>query len=158
MAQAQDVFVWETSSWERYSRGPHWYIFMTLIAVVAALYGIFTANYLFSFIVLFIAIILILAGNEPAHAVLAQVGNNGIVLDGKFFPYEDLRNFSIIYQPPETKILYIESKRLIEPRIRISLMDEDPVAIRSHLRQFLSEDLDLQEEHFSDTIARLLKI
>lgn len=158
MIQGQDAFVWETPAWERHERGKNWYVLMTLGAVLLALYGVFTSNYLFSFIIILIAIILVLAGNEPPHAHLIQVGNNGVVVDGRLYFYDDLHNFSIIYHPPETKVLYLEHRRPIQPRLRISLGDEDPVAIRSHLRQFLTEDLDLQDEHFSDTLAKLLKL
>jgi hypothetical protein len=40
----------------------------------------------------------------------------------------------------------------------LELMDQDPVELRSHLRQYLREDLDLQGEHLSDILGRLLKI
>jgi hypothetical protein len=158
MAEAQDVFVWEAPAWDRHERGSNWYLWMSLVAMALAAYGVLTANYLFSFIIILIAIILILAGNEEPHRVLVQVGHNGIVVDGKLYLYDDLHSFSIIYHPPETKVMYIDHSRSLRPRLRIWLADEDPVAIRSHLKQYLTEDLDLQEEHFSDTLGRLLKL
>ena len=158
MAQAQDAFVWEAPAWDRYERGPYWYALMAVGAILLALYGIFTSNYLFSFIIILIAIILVLAGNEEPRTSLIQVGENGIVVDGRMYFFDTLQNFAIIYHPPETKVLYVEHKTPIRPRLRLSLSDEDPVAIRAHLKRHLAEDLDLQDEHVSDILARLLRL
>ncbi len=159
MAKAQDVFVWETASFERVQRGPKWYVWMMILVVAFAGYAIFTQNYLFAFIVLLTAIILILTANkqEPRN-VLIQIGTNGVVYDGQFYQYDALSDFAIIFQPPETKILYIQPKGFMGIRLRIDLDDQDPVALRNHLKKYMDEDLNLQEEHFSDTVARLLKL
>ncbi|MCI0479630.1 hypothetical protein L0Y59_03735, partial [Candidatus Uhrbacteria bacterium] len=121
-------------------------------------YAVVTANFMFAFLILLAAIILVLAGNEDPHSVLVQVGMNGVVLDGRLYEFKDLSNFSIVYHPPETKILYLETKNVVKPRLRIPLDGQNPVEIRDHLKKFMEENLLLQEEHFSDIVARLLKI
>ena len=158
IAQAQDAFVWEARAWERHERHPKWYLAMSGIALLFAGYAVFTANYLFAFIVFLVAIILVLAGNEEPHAVLVQVGDNGVVIDGKLYLFSQLHDFSIIYHPPETKVLYLEPKAYHRGRVRVLLEDQDPVALRTHLRKYLNENLDLQDEHISDIIGRLLRI
>ena len=158
MSQAQDVFVWEAPSWVTHDRGKNWYTLMTVAAIVLALFGLFTNNYLFALIVILTAIILLFVGNEKARTYLIQIGHNGIVVGEKFYLFDDIDSFSIIYQPPETKILYVEHKSFMVPRMKIFLQDQDPVEMRTHLRQYVGEDLDLQEEHISDKLARLLKL
>ena len=158
LAQAQDLFVWEAPAWEHKERHPHWYLWMSLIALLFAAYAVFTGNFLFAFIIFLIAIILVLAGNEGPHTMLVQIGLNGVVVDGRLYLYDQLHEFAVIYHPPETKVLYLEPKSYVKPRIRVSLADQDPVSIRDHLRQFLQEDLDLRDEHLSDIFGRLLKI
>jgi len=158
IAEAQDSFVWEAPAWDREERHPHWYLWMSLVALGFAGYAVFTANYLFAFIIFLIAIILVLAGNEDPHVMLVQVGHNGVVVDGKLYMFNQLHDFSIIYHPPETKVLYLEPKVLTRGRIRVSLADQDPIILRDHLRQYMQENLDLREEHLSDIIGRLLKI
>ncbi len=154
----QDRFVWEAPSFESSTRGPRWYLLMTIATVFLVAYAIWTANFLFAFIILLIAVILILAGNEKPRQVLVQVGDNGIVWDGKLHLFQNMDRFSIIYQPPLSKVLYLEAKSSLTPRIRIPLENEDPILLREHLRQYVKEDLDLQDEHLSDILARLLKI
>jgi hypothetical protein len=158
MAQAQDVFVWEAPSWERYERGPKWYVWMGLVVLALTVYAVFTANYLFAFIILLTAIILILAGNQEPHPVLVQIGHNGIVYDGRMYQFGELSDFAIIYHPPHTQILYIQPRNPAKPRLRIPLGEQDPVAIRGHLKTYVDEDLNLREEHFSDILARLLRL
>ena len=155
---SQDAFVWEAPSWEWQSRGPSWYLWLGLVALVLVAYSIFTSNYLFAFIILLFSIIVILAGNEPPHPVLVQIGDHGIVFDGELYLYQDLNDFAIIFQPPETKVLYIQPKNLVRARLRIPLEDQNPVPIRLHLKQFVNEDLELRDEHASDIVARLLKL
>lgn len=131
---------------------------MSLIALVLAGYAIYAANYLFAFIILLTAIILVFAGNEKPRKVLIQIGNNGVVVDGRLYRFDELDNFAIIYYPPQTKVLYLEPSGILQARLRVELEDEDPVAVRNHLKKYLEEDLDLQEEHFSDIVGRLLKL
>jgi hypothetical protein len=158
LVDAQDAFVWETPEFERYDRGRLWYVVMAGVALLFVAYAVWQANFLFAFIILLVAIILVIAGNEKPRRVLAQIGHNGIVWRGDFFSFDDIHNFSIIYEPPRVRILYIEPKSLFSPRIRIHLGEQDPVAIRDHLRQYVSEDLTLRDEHLSDIVSRLLKL
>jgi hypothetical protein len=158
MIQAQDDFVWETPSHEYRHRGPHWYVYMSLIAIALVIYAVATGNFLFAFIILMAAIIIVLAGHEEPYAVLVQIGKNGVVLDGKLYEFKHLDDFAIIYHPPQTKVLYFEGKKLHQPRLRIDLVNENPIEIRDHLKLYLPENVVLQDEHASDILARLLKI
>lgn len=158
ITQNQDAFIWESPSHEFIERGKRWYVWMALVALILTAYAIYTANYLFAFIILLTALILTFAGNREPDKILVQIGNNGVVYDGRLYLFDDLHDFAIVYNPPETKILYIEPKGWAKPRLRISLGDEDPVAIRGHLKRYLEEDLDLRDEHVSDIFGRLLKL
>jgi hypothetical protein len=104
------------------------------------------------------AIILVVAGNEKPRRVLAQIGDNGIVWRGEFLSFDDVHNFSIVYEPPHIRVLYIEPKSVMHPRFRIYLGDQNPVEIRDHLRQYVREDLTLRDEHFSDLLSKVLKL
>jgi hypothetical protein len=158
MADVQDAFVWETPAYERYERGPRWYVIMSVVALVLVGYAVWTGNFLFAFLILLAAIILLLAGNEHPPTVLAQVGHNGIVWNGDYLPFDRVGHFAIIYQPPDVRVLYIQPRSMILPRLRIPLGDQDPLTLRNHLKQYVQEDLTLQDEHASDMIARILRM
>ncbi len=158
LIDAQDAFVWEAPEFDRHDRGKWWYIVMSAAAVLLVAYAVWTANFLFAFIILLMAIILVIAGNEKPKRVLAQIGHNGIVWRGDFIPFDDIHEFAIIYEPPHIRILYVEPKSILQPRFRIYLGDQDPVAIRNHLRRYVREDLELRDEHLSDLVSKILKI
>ena len=131
---------------------------MAIVSVLLIAYAVWTANFLFAFIILLISLLLVLVGNREPSNILVQVGPNGIVYGGKLILFQDIDNFGIVYQPPISKRLYIEQRSVIEPRLYILLEDQDPIALRSHLRRHVNENLDLQYEPFSDTLARLLRL
>jgi hypothetical protein len=158
MAEAQDQFVWEAPAYERYERGPRWYGLMGLVALGFTAYAVWTGNFLFAFLILLSAIILVLAGNEHPPHVLVQVGRNGVVWNNDFLPFDAVRHFAIIYQPPDVKVLYVQPKNFLRPRMRIHLGDQDPLELRNHLKQFVDEDLDLEDEHASDMLAKILRL
>lgn len=158
MVTSQDLFVWEAPAYLKFARGTGWYFVMTLVTVALMAYAVWTQNFLFAFIILLMGILLILVGNKDPEKVLVQIGQNGIVWNGKLFLFQDLDEFAIVYQPPYVKTLYLNAKNPLVPRLRVELESQDPIALRSHLRQFLKEDLDLQSEYLSDIVARLLRI
>ena len=158
MAQAQNVFVWETPEFEERPRTSRWYLVVSLVALACVVYGVLTGNYLFALIIVVSAVVLILAENEEPRKILIQVGHNGIVVDGRFTTFDKLNNFSIIYHPPYTKVLYMDYKYSLKPRVKVYLEDQDPIAIRNHLLGYLPENLNLRDEHLSDILGRLLRI
>ena len=155
---SQDHFVWEAPSHTHHERTSGWYLAAAVVALLFVAYAVWTANFLFAFIILLMAMLVVLAGNEEPHSVLCQIGDTGVVWGGRLYPYRDIDQFAVIYQPPMAKVLYIDFNSSIKPRLRIPLEDQDPNEIRVHLKQYLSEDLDLQSEHLSDIVARLLRI
>ncbi len=158
MVLAQDSFVWEVPSFQKHDRGRGWYVIMILLAVFLVAYAVYTANFLFAFLILLMSLLLLLTNRQEPVPMLVQLGQNGIVINGKLHMYEDLDTFSIIYQPPVIKVLYIETRNVLTPRLRITLDDQDPVSIRHHLKQYIREDMDLRGEYVSDIVGRLLKI
>ncbi len=155
---AQDHFVWEAPSHTYHERTSGWYLAASIVALLFVAYAVWTANFLFAFIILLMAMLVVLGGTEKPHQVLCQIGDTGIVWAGKLHPYNDIEQFAVVYQPPIAKVLYIDFNSTLKPRLRIPLEDQDPLDVRNHLLQYLTEDLDLQSEHLSDIVARVLKI
>lgn len=158
IANSQDSFVWEMPEHEPRERSSWWYVAVSLIALLSVIYGVFAQNYLFALIILICAVILILTSEQKPKSILVQIGHNGVVIDGNFIEFDKFAHFAIIYHPPLTKVLYLERKLSFKPRIKLFLEDQDPIEIRDHLKQYLTEDLELREEHLSDIVGRLLQI
>ncbi len=152
------LFEWDIVEYRRYRRGVWWYIFLILLSVGLVIFGLFTQNFLFSFIVILFGIILFLQAHQEPLKLPFAITDLGIVLGNRFYGYAEFESFYIIYQPPHVKTLYIATKNLIRPVLRIPLEDMDPLDIRHVLKEFLDEDLTKDEEPFTDAFVRNWKI
>ena len=149
---------WTIQEYDQHERGSLWYIIMITVGLALVAYGLLSDNFIFSLIIILSAIILFLQSHQEAPQVLFQITELGVVVGSRFYPYTELKDFYIIYNPPEVKTVYIEPKSTVRPTLRIPLLDQNPLDIRAHLQQFLPEDLEKEEEPASDAIARRWKI
>ena len=112
---------------------------------------------MFGLITLITALIILLF-HQTNGKVEFQITEDGILVNQRFYEYKTLKNFYIIYEPPEVKTLYFEPKSIFSPRVPIDLGSQDPVKIREILKQYLAEDLERENEPLSDQTSRLLKL
>jgi len=153
----QVLLSWRFAEFPSYERNTGWYIWGGIILIIFLIFSIWTSNFLFALITVMIAMTVLLFQRNNGQ-VQFEITEDGILLNKKFYSYEVLKNFYIIYQPPEVKTLYFEPKALLQPRIPISLEDQDPVKVREILLQYLEEDLDQEDEPLSDFFSRLFKL
>lgn len=150
-------FNWKFPEFPKYHRDKSWYVWAVVVIVLLLLFSIFSGNLLFGLIVIMSALI-ILMFQRSDDEVEFKITEDGISINQKFYNYQDIQNFFIIYEPPEVKTLYFEPKSIISPRIPVALEDQDPVKIRELLLQYLDEDLDREDEPVSDQTSRLFKL
>lgn len=152
------IYLWKVSEYKKYARDRRWYVFMGVVAFVLITYALFTSNYLFALLLVLFGLIIFLSDtHEPADVPFA-ITNTGIIIGDKYYHYSELENFWLIYNPPDVKNLYFSFNSLLRHRLQVPLMDYDPRPIREYLSQFLTEDLEQEEEPFSDRVARLFKL
>jgi hypothetical protein len=83
----------------------------------------------------------------------------GVVIGTKFYDYDEIKNFSIVYKPKEDiKNIYLTFNNNLRNRIAIPLIDKDPLIVRRYMLQYLDEDLDRNHEPVSESIAKILKL
>lgn len=150
-------FNWKFSEFDKHERSKSWYVWGSIVVVLLLLYSFITSNLLFGFITI-IAALIILMFQRSNKEIDFSITEDGILVDEKFYDYKDIKNFFIIYQPPEVKTLYFELKAFFSPRIPASLVDQDPVKIRETLLQYIEEDLDRDNEPLSDQTSRMFKL
>jgi len=152
------VHEWTVQEYDRHQRGLLWYILIISAGMILVAYGFMSNNFLFSLIIILSAIILFIQSYQSPAQVLFRITELGVVLGNRFYKYSELKNFYIIYQPPEVKTLFIEPKSGMRPVLRVPLLDEDPLNVREAMNVFLVEDLEKEEEPFTDLFARRWKI
>jgi hypothetical protein len=72
--------------------------------------------------------------------------------------YKEMKNFFVIYEPPQVSMVFIILKNRAKPRISIPLNGQNPVKVRDLLLNFVEEDLDKDDEPGSDYLIRALKL
>jgi hypothetical protein len=87
------------------------------------------------------------------------LNDEGIVVGRKFYDYDELKNFSVLYKPKQgVRNLYFEFKNGLKHRLSIGLDGMDPIVIRDYLLRYLHEDLERTDLPLSESLARLLKL
>ena len=155
--RGQVLFSWSFSEFPRYERNQSWYVWLAVAVIFLLIYSFFAANFLFGLITLITALIILLF-HQTNGKVEFRITEDGILVNQRFYEYKTLKNFYIIYEPPEVKTLYFEPKSIFSPRVPIDLGSQDPVKIREILKQYLAEDLERENEPLSDQTSRLLKL
>ncbi len=163
---------WQVPEYEKKERNKLWYIIAIIFLIICLLFCFFeisnwkiiylgvNSNFIFALILIISSIIMIINdGQEPA-IVDFKIGPEGINIGRKFYDYDELRHFSIIYKPNiEVKHLYIEFKNsFIHPRLSIHLYSQDPITVRNYLLRYLDEDLERLGPPVSEQLTKLFKL
>jgi len=163
---------WQVPEYEQKERDRKWYVIATTFLFIFLFFCFFeisswkivflgvNSNFIFALILVLSTIItLINDGQEPAM-VDFKIGPEGINIGKRFYDYDELRHFSVIYKPNmEVKHLYLEFKNsFVHPRLSIHLYEQDPIAVRSYLLRYLDEDLERLGPPISEQLTKLLKL
>lgn len=149
---------WKIWEYPPHERSIVWFIVAGLVGSALLVYAIVSSNYLFAIIVLMMGIIMLIDGLRHPDRVDVHITDAGIVLGEKYYDFSMIKDFSIIYEPPEVKILYIDFNNVWQPLLVIPLEDVDPNVVRNSLLPYVFENLQREEETLTDTMRRLYKL
>ncbi|KKW36854.1 MAG: hypothetical protein UY81_C0011G0009 [Candidatus Giovannonibacteria bacterium GW2011_GWA2_53_7] len=152
------LLAWAIPEYEKHDRGMRWYVISSIIGVGLVLFAILTANFLFAIILVMVGIIMFLSSQRDPDWVPFAITPGGFLIGTHFHPFYEFRNFSVLYQPPQLKCLYLVSETRVRPTIKIPLEDMDPNAVRNLLLEVLPEDLERVEESLTELILRVYKL
>ncbi|HUT22237.1 MAG TPA: hypothetical protein VMX18_02375 [Candidatus Bipolaricaulota bacterium] len=148
---------WTFDEFEKHSRGKGWYAAAIVIFAIFLIYAVWTGNILFGAIVVLAAFIGVIQHYQAPQKVKAAVTEDGIMIGRKFYAFQELENFWLIYNPP-AKLLYLEYKNPLKRSLPVPLEEVDPNKVRDSLKQYLFEDLEKEEEELSDRLAKFFKM
>lgn len=152
------LFAWQTREYQQHDRGTRWYIVVITLGLGLVVYGALSNNFLFSLIIILAAIILFMQSREEPHDIPLYITDLGVAVASRFYPYGELGDFYIIYEPGIAKTLYIETAALWRPKLRLPLEDQNPLDIREVLLDVLDEDLEKEQEPLADAAIRHWKL
>jgi len=154
-----EIIGWSVPEYEKHSRTKTWYIAASAIAGLLLIYSLWTANFLFAVIVIIAGLVIIIHDGQEPDMARFSITDEGIVIGKKFYDFDEIKNFSIVYKPKQgVKNLYFEFKNALKHRLSIPLQDMNPLPIRENLLKYLDEDLERTNQPLSESIAKLLKL
>ena len=158
MALGEPILDWEVDEYPQHDRSRTWYIVMGVLAVGLIVYSIVRTNFLFAVIILMVGVIMLLSTFKDPDRIGVMITTTGVIVGDLYYDYKSIRDFSIIFEPPEVSILYLDFHSSLHPLISIPLEDTDPNFIRDALIPFCVENFHRDEEHLTDVIKRLYKL
>jgi hypothetical protein len=155
----ENIINWKIPEYDSPQKNKRWYIIAIVVILAILTYSVMTANYLFTFIMLIGSIMLFYFDQREAPMIDFILEEEGVVIGTKFYDYDEIKNFSIVYKPKEDiKNIYLTFNNNLRNRIAIPLIDKDPLIVRRYMLQYLDEDLDRNHEPVSESIAKILKL
>jgi len=150
---------WEFDEFPRHERTRLWYIVALIISGGLLLFAILSLNYLFAAIILIIGVIVIMQNRREPQRLTLNICEDGLAIGtNTFYEWKAIKNFWIVYEPPEVKNVYFDFKAGVRPSISLPLEKQNPLNIRKILLNYLPEAVDQENESFSDGLRRILKL
>jgi len=155
--QGQAIFQWPIPEYLIHQRTQYWYLVAIIFAIVLIVLSIITANFLFALIIILVTFIIFLRSYTAPRNLLFQIFDSGIMVGERYFPYEKIKSFYFIYDPPAVKKLFFDFKG-VYPTISIPLDNNNPIVIRQKLLEYLTEDAERGHQSFDDQLETILKL
>jgi len=157
--QGEKIISWQVPEYEKHQRSKTWYILASVVGLLFIFYAIYTRNFLFAVIIIVVTLIIILHDSREPDLVKVSLTSEGIMVGRKFYDYDEIKDFSIVYKPRlEVKNLYFEFKNVVRQRLSIPLEDMNPLSIRENLLKYLPEDLERTDHPLSERLAKIFKL
>ncbi|MDA2936360.1 hypothetical protein MYX06_04040 [Patescibacteria group bacterium AH-259-L05] len=156
--RGKELLAWNFSEYIEYERSRGWYVMLIILLSAGVIYAILVTNFLFALFLILFGLIVSLQLRHPPLRVEFTVSENGLSIGARFYEWDDIRNFRIVYKPPEIKRLYIDLKNILSPDFSVPLETQDPDEIREAFKKYLEEDTEKKEETLIDRASRWMKI
>jgi len=152
------LLVWQVDAFPYFERSKLWYILATILGALCIVYAIATANFLFALIVLITGVIILITSFRKSERMDVIVTELGMVIGEAFYPFKEIKDFSVVYDPPTVKTLYLGFSSVLRPLLSIPLEEMDPNAVREHLSNFCKENTERNAESLTDSMRRVYKL
>ncbi|MBI2055624.1 MAG: hypothetical protein HYT42_01900 [Candidatus Sungbacteria bacterium] len=116
--------------------------------------ALFFKNFLFAVLLAIAGGLVIHHSSRRPRELQFYISPRGIKIGRRIYQFEDLNSFWVLYDPPYSRELIIESKKTLMPVIRAPIGETNPLEIRKILLRFLKEEK--HEESLADIVSKHL--
>ena len=151
-------YEWDFPEYTKHERTIVWYIVAGIVVLGILIFSFVTANILFAVLTIMVIIILVFMQQREPRILNFKITDEGLVIENRFYAYDEIKSFWIVYELPHLKNLYFEFKSLVVPRLTVPYDDIDPNRLQSFLAQYIEIDDEREGEPVSESISRLLRL
>ncbi len=120
---------WVALEHEHVERHPDWFWFVGILALGGAIIALLLGNVLFALFIVVCAITLSLYALKHPQRIQYEIGEKGVLVDTKIYPYQTLESFCI-HEHHDSFRLLIKSQKIFMPYIFVPLDTTPPEDVR----------------------------
>lgn len=152
----QQEISWIAPEFIHYPKSRLWFLAVSIIGLGLAVYFLVRKDFLTAVLFILLLLVVLFFAKSPAKQLRIHLDHSGIKINNLKLPYQQVKSFWIVYEPPEVKTINFETSAYLNRFVTLQLDTQDPMKIRSFLLQYLSEDLE-KGELLADKLSRNLR-
>lgn len=145
MERDKILLTWEAFEYQDKKRKPDWFWALGIIAVAGSAVSFIYGNFLFGIFIILAGAAMFFFGTTKPHKIKHRITTEGVVFDGRLYPYERLKSFWMEELAGEKRLI-IRSDKTFMP-IMVMPFEDDETG--EDIYSILSEVLEQEEIHES---------
>jgi len=135
------TFSWDSPEFEFKEKRKDWYWILGIVAVLVIVAAVLLHNYLFGFLVLIAAFLMLRLSTHSPLDLSIEVSQHGIKIHNEMYPYESIKQFWISYNKDNQAILLLLTAQKITPMVSVVIDQRiDLMELRGYLGEFIAEE------------------
>ena len=147
---------WLAPEHEIYERDSRWYLYVALVLAAIVAYAVYTNSPVMAITFVLIGVVGYIFANKQPRIIDFAITHDGVIAGRDLYEFDNVKSFWIFYEPGNIKVVSLHMKNKLMPFVHIPVHDQDPVAIREILLEYIPEEK--QDPSIVDTFERLLGI
>lgn len=145
MAEVLKAVSWEAPEHRHIENSNDWFWALGIIALCGAVAAFFFGNFLFALLILLGAGVIALRAVKPPKIVSFMVGNKGVRVGERLFPYSTLESYRVDEDESDGPVLLLKAKGVHLPLLVLPIPEDHVDDIEILLQDRLPEEEDLKE-------------
>lgn len=150
------AITWQAPEFIHYPKSTAWFALLAVIGTALTGYALWQKDFLTAALFALLCLTVFYFSRKKPKILTITLTTESLSFGEVRLPWQRIKSFWIIYNPPEVKTLNFETSAYLNRLITIQLAEADPSEIRKFLLEYLPEE-ENHDEQLSDKISRKLK-
>lgn len=155
-SQEKPIVAWQAKEFADYDRNKRWYVLVAVVGVLLTVGALVIQQWLTAVVFALATFVVMRHAGDKPRTVSYGISRLGVTVDDTFYPFSELKQYWIVYNPPVRTVSFQRTSRF-KPIIKMNMGEVDPDAIRAAVKDHLPE-LPKQGEDFIDKFSRFIRL